>query len=47
VPVVASVGRLGTVSPSAPAAVALIKQTGIIPEWDLPAAVLMEGLSRG
>jgi len=34
VPVVASVGRLGTVYPSAQAATALIKQTGIIPAWD-------------
>jgi pimeloyl-ACP methyl ester carboxylesterase len=34
VPVVASVGRLGTVYPSAQAAIALIKQTGIIPQWD-------------
>jgi pimeloyl-ACP methyl ester carboxylesterase len=34
VPVVASVGRLGTVYPSAPAAIALIKQTGFIPGWD-------------
>jgi pimeloyl-ACP methyl ester carboxylesterase len=34
VPVVASVGRLGTVYPSAQAAIALIKQVGIIPEWD-------------
>jgi pimeloyl-ACP methyl ester carboxylesterase len=34
VPVVASVGRLGTVYPSAQAAIALIKQIGIIPGWD-------------
>jgi pimeloyl-ACP methyl ester carboxylesterase len=34
VPVVASVSRLGTVYPSASAAIALIKQTGIIPAWD-------------
>jgi pimeloyl-ACP methyl ester carboxylesterase len=34
VPVVASVNRLGTVYPTAQAAIALIKQTGIIPEWD-------------
>jgi 3-oxoadipate enol-lactonase len=34
VPVVASVSRLGTVYPSAQAALALIKQIGIIPEWD-------------
>ena len=34
VPVVASVSRLGTVYPSAQAAIALIKQIGIIPEWD-------------
>lgn len=34
VPVVASVSQLGTVYPSAQAAIALIKQTGIIPEWD-------------
>jgi pimeloyl-ACP methyl ester carboxylesterase len=34
VPVVASVGRLGTVYPSAQAALALIKQIGIIPGWD-------------
>jgi 3-oxoadipate enol-lactonase len=34
VPVVASVSRLGTVYPSAQAAIALIKQTGIIPQWD-------------
>ena len=33
-PVVASVSRLGTVYPSAQAAIALIKLTGIIPEWD-------------
>ena len=33
-PVVASVSRLGTVYPSAEAAIALIKQIGIIPEWD-------------
>ena len=33
-PVVASVSRLGTVYPSAQAALALIKQIGIIPEWD-------------
>ncbi len=33
-PVVASVSRLGTVYPSAQAAFALIKQIGIIPEWD-------------
>jgi 3-oxoadipate enol-lactonase len=34
VPVAASVSRLGTVYPSAQAAIALIKQTGIVPEWD-------------
>jgi pimeloyl-ACP methyl ester carboxylesterase len=34
VPVVASVSRLGMVYPSAQAAIALIKQIGIIPEWD-------------
>jgi pimeloyl-ACP methyl ester carboxylesterase len=34
VPVVASVSRLGTVYPSAQAAIALIKQIGIIPKWD-------------
>jgi pimeloyl-ACP methyl ester carboxylesterase len=34
VPVVASVSRLGMVYPSARAAIALIKQIGIIPEWD-------------
>ena len=34
VPVLASVSRLGTVYPSAQAAIALIKQIGIIPEWD-------------
>ena len=34
VPVVASVGRLGTIYPSAQAAIALIKQIGIIPGWD-------------
>jgi pimeloyl-ACP methyl ester carboxylesterase len=34
VPVTASVDRLGTVYPSAQAAIELIKQTGIIPEWD-------------
>jgi pimeloyl-ACP methyl ester carboxylesterase len=34
VPVIASVSRLGTVYPSAQAALALIKQTGIVPEWD-------------
>jgi pimeloyl-ACP methyl ester carboxylesterase len=34
VPVVASVSRLGTVYPSAQAALALIKQIGIIPQWD-------------
>jgi pimeloyl-ACP methyl ester carboxylesterase len=34
VPVVASVSRLGAVYPSAQAAIALIKQTGIVPEWD-------------
>jgi pimeloyl-ACP methyl ester carboxylesterase len=34
VPVVASVGRLGTVYPSAQVAIALIKQIGIIPAWD-------------
>jgi pimeloyl-ACP methyl ester carboxylesterase len=33
-PVVASVSRLGTVYPSAQAAIALIKQSGIIPHWD-------------
>jgi pimeloyl-ACP methyl ester carboxylesterase len=34
VPVAASVGRLGTVYPSAQAAIAVIKQIGIIPGWD-------------
>jgi len=34
VPVVASVSRLGTVYPSAPAAIALVRQIGIVPEWD-------------
>jgi pimeloyl-ACP methyl ester carboxylesterase len=34
VPVVASVSRLGAVYPSAQAAIALIKQIGIIPQWD-------------
>ena len=34
VPVDASVSRLGTVYPSADAAIALIKQIGIIPQWD-------------
>ena len=34
VPVVASVSQLGTVYPSAQAAIAMIKQTGIIPQWD-------------
>ena len=34
VPVVASVSRLGAVYPSAQAALALIKQIGIIPGWD-------------
>jgi 3-oxoadipate enol-lactonase len=34
VPVVASVSRLGAVYPSAQAAIALIKQIGIVPEWD-------------
>jgi pimeloyl-ACP methyl ester carboxylesterase len=34
VPVVASVSRLGTVYPSAQAAIAMIKQIGIIPGWD-------------
>ena len=33
-PVIASVSRLGTEYPSAQAAIALIKQVGIIPEWD-------------
>jgi len=33
-PVIASVSRLGAVYPSAQAALALIKQIGIIPEWD-------------
>ena len=33
-PVVASVSRLGAVYPSAQAAIALIKQFGIIPGWD-------------
>jgi 3-oxoadipate enol-lactonase len=33
-PVTASVDRLGTVYPSAQAAIALIKQTGIVPQWD-------------
>ena len=34
VPVAASVSRLGTVYPSPQAAIALIKQVGIIPQWD-------------
>ena len=34
VPVVAAVSQLGTVYPSAQAAIALIKQIGIVPEWD-------------
>ena len=34
VPVVASVSRLGAVYPSAQAAIAPIKQIGIVPEWD-------------
>ena len=34
VPIVAAVSQLGTVYPSAQAALALIKQIGIIPEWD-------------
>jgi pimeloyl-ACP methyl ester carboxylesterase len=34
VPVAASVSRLGAVYPSAQTAIALIKQIGIIPEWD-------------
>src|SRR5271166_6840387 len=34
VPVVASVSRLGAVYPSEQAAIALIKQIGIVPEWD-------------
>jgi pimeloyl-ACP methyl ester carboxylesterase len=34
VPVIASVSRLGTVYPSAQAAIALIKQAGLIPGWD-------------
>ena len=33
-PVIASVSRLGTAYPSAQAAIALIKQIGIIPDWD-------------
>ena len=34
VPVLASMSRLGAVYPSAQAAIALIKQIGIIPGWD-------------
>ena len=34
VPIVAAVARLGTVYPSAEAAIALVKQLGIVPEWD-------------
>ncbi|HXZ70231.1 MAG TPA: alpha/beta hydrolase [Streptosporangiaceae bacterium] len=34
VPVAAAVSRLGTVYPSAQAAIALVKQLGIVPEWD-------------
>jgi len=34
VPVLASVSRLGAVYPSAQAAIEVIKQIGIIPEWD-------------
>jgi pimeloyl-ACP methyl ester carboxylesterase len=33
-PVFASVSGLGTVYPSVQAAIALVKQTGLIPEWD-------------
>jgi pimeloyl-ACP methyl ester carboxylesterase len=33
-PVFALVSQLGTVYPSAQAAIALVKQTGLIPEWD-------------
>jgi pimeloyl-ACP methyl ester carboxylesterase len=34
VPIVAAVSRLGTVYPSAQAAIALVRQLGIVPEWD-------------
>ena len=34
VPIVAAVSRLGTVYASAEAAIALVKQLGIVPEWD-------------
>ena len=34
VPVVAAVSRLGTMYPSAGAAIALVRQLGIVPEWD-------------
>jgi 3-oxoadipate enol-lactonase len=34
VPIVAAVSRLGTVYPSAEAAIALVKQLGIVPDWD-------------
>ena len=34
VPIVAAVSRLGTVYRSAEAAIALVKQLGIVPEWD-------------
>ena len=33
-PIVAAVSRLGTVYPSAEAAIALVRQLGIVPEWD-------------
>ena len=34
VPIVAAASRVGTVYPSAQAAIALVKQLGIVPEWD-------------
>jgi 3-oxoadipate enol-lactonase len=34
VPIVAAVSRLGTVYPSAQAAITLVRQLGIVPEWD-------------
>jgi len=34
VPIVAAASRLGTVYPSAEGAIALVRQLGIVPEWD-------------
>jgi pimeloyl-ACP methyl ester carboxylesterase len=34
IPVVTSVGRLGMVLPSADVAIGLMKQTGVVPEWN-------------